>query len=456
MSRYLVAALGLLLSLTASPAWAQKSETEIPGVTAELLELRVHDGVSRLAIRLVNGGAVATTAAPALYWSKVVLIDAKANVKYTVMQDDDGNYLSGPIGDRNSGGRWTINIPARGQVVLWAWFEPLPVGTVVSVHVPAMFPFDGVKVVEGPGTLLSPTTTATEIAAVTATLISARRVDQHLALRLRLVAGTTGIADAPNVLYKDVFFVDPRSRQKFPVLRDPTGAFQAEPVSDGNSGGRLWLSFMSPKAVALMSLTLQAPPDAVMTGDLLIPGFLPIEGLTIAGGAATPGATTPGAAAARPAPVAAQPIAGFDPANGFKALQKESDTLRQQVATLQANGNAAAKAAGAAVGVNSARSKVLSGDPCCASPVQQLRATIDRARSGAAQLQDHFRTSKQPQWVTGFGEVQTALSQFATTLDAFVAAPNVAAGVAALAALSPAMDAVRSKVAGLAPCCEGK
>ena len=46
-------------------------------------------------------------------------------------------------------------LPPGQQGVLWAYFDALPAGTVVSVEVPQMFPFEDVTVTEGPGTLLS-------------------------------------------------------------------------------------------------------------------------------------------------------------------------------------------------------------------------------------------------------------------------------------------------------------
>ena len=89
-----------------------------------------------------------------------------------------------------------------------------------------------------------------------------------------------------------MFFFDPLMKRKYPVLKDTAGNFQAQPVSDASSGGRFWVSLMAGGGVALMSLTMQAPPDTVVSGDLLLPGFLPIEGFAIAGtGGAAAGGT---------------------------------------------------------------------------------------------------------------------------------------------------------------------
>jgi outer membrane protein OmpA-like peptidoglycan-associated protein len=170
------------------------------------------------------------------------------------------------------------------------------VGTVVSVQIPKMFPFDDVTVTEGPSKILSPTAAVTELPAAHATLVSARRADAQLVLRLRIVADDVVRHETPAVLYQDVYFFDPQSKRKYSVLKDTDGNLQAAPTTDRNSGGRWSMGTMQPKAVTLMSLTMQAPPDSVVAGDLVIPGFLPIEGLVIsgAGGAAESGAAASG------------------------------------------------------------------------------------------------------------------------------------------------------------------
>lgn len=285
----------LLVFVLASSARAQLVETEIPGISAELVELRQQAGVLRFAVRLVNASAK-DVATDALYLSQFVLVDAKSKTKHFVMKGADGNFLGGPTVDWNSGGRWGGNIPPKSQMILWALFEPLPSGSTVSVQIPKMFPFDDIKVSEGVGKLLSSTAMASDMSnAAAATLVSARRADQQLTIRLRLVAGTA-VSYAPTILYEDVYFFDPLTKRKYPVVKDNDGNFQAQPISDHGSGGRLGLSGMRPQAVALMSLTLQAPPDTVVAGDLIVPGFLPIEGLAIAGsgGAAAGGVAASG------------------------------------------------------------------------------------------------------------------------------------------------------------------
>ena len=205
----------LLVVLFAPGAWAQLVETEIPHVSSELVELRQHGGVLRLAVRLVNDSASASTTGDLLYLSQLVLIDAKSKAKHFAIKGSDGHILGGPTTDWNAGGRWLINMPAKSQLVLWALFEPLPSGSTVSVQVPKMFPFDDVKVAEGPGKQLSSAATTSEIAGSTATLVSARRADQQLTIRLRVVAGPTR-QYAPAILYQDVFFFDPLMKRKYP------------------------------------------------------------------------------------------------------------------------------------------------------------------------------------------------------------------------------------------------
>ena len=107
---------GLLVVLFAPGAWAQLVETEIPRVSAELIELRQQGGVLRLAVRLVNDSASASTPAILFHLSQLVLIDAKSKAKHFAIKGSDGHILGGPTTDWNTGGRWLIDIPAKSQL----------------------------------------------------------------------------------------------------------------------------------------------------------------------------------------------------------------------------------------------------------------------------------------------------------------------------------------------------
>ena len=113
-------------------------------------------------------------------------------------------------------------------------------------------------------------------------LASAKRADQALKLRLKLAAepGVTVDLRSPYFEYKDVYLFDPAGKRKYPLLKDSEGFFQAQPLTVKMGGGRIIPDWNKP---ILMSLTFQAPPDTVKTVDLILPDFLPFEGVAIEG-----------------------------------------------------------------------------------------------------------------------------------------------------------------------------
>jgi outer membrane protein OmpA-like peptidoglycan-associated protein len=285
------------LALVGGAALAEPVETEIPDVTAELLELRTSGGVTRLAVRYVNGGTEERWT-DRFELAHVSLVDMKSKQKHLPIRDANGHVVAGPLGDGIGGGRIYVRLRPGQQGVAWIYFDALPAGTVVSVELPQMFPFDDVAVTEGKGTLLSATSGRSSPFAAVATLASARRADQALKARLKLAA-------EPNVQevqlrssyfeYDGVYLFDPASKRKYPLLKDSTGGFQAQPQT-ANLGGKSFLPDW--RKPILMSLSFQAPPDDVRTVDLVLPDFLPLEAVEIeglggaeAGGVAASGTT---------------------------------------------------------------------------------------------------------------------------------------------------------------------
>jgi outer membrane protein OmpA-like peptidoglycan-associated protein len=260
---------------------ARQQETEISGVTASMDELRLSNGVLRLTITLKNTGDKPASSPKALDFSKVALMDSRSNQKHFALKDPDGRYLAGPVSDWNGGGRWFVRVPAGGQALVWAYFEAVPAGTKVSVQMPLMFPFEGVEVTAGapkwdsqaPGSAV----------ALTARLVSARRSDGQLKIQLRIGNSGKAVPSGQAIRYADVFVLDPNSRQKYALLKDSEGMFQAQPVSDNNEGGRWFASSVRPATDTLMNLTFPAPPDSVTQLDLMIPDFVPLEGISITG-----------------------------------------------------------------------------------------------------------------------------------------------------------------------------
>jgi outer membrane protein OmpA-like peptidoglycan-associated protein len=272
----------LALALSPGLASAEPQETEIAGVTAELVELRTSGGVTRLAIRYVNGG-------PKEAWTerlevdKISIVDVKSKQKHAPIKDANDQFVAGPIGDDIGGGRIYVKMPAGQDGVAWAYFDPIEPGTVVSVEVPQMFPFEDVTVTEGPGALTNASTAASIPRSALATLVSAKRADQALKARLKLAAATPGgkvDLRSSYFEYKYVYLFDPASKRKYPLLMDSKGGYQATPQHE-NLGGQSFLPDWS-KPI-LMSLTFQAPPDDVTSVDLVMNDFLPFEGVAIEG-----------------------------------------------------------------------------------------------------------------------------------------------------------------------------
>jgi outer membrane protein OmpA-like peptidoglycan-associated protein len=289
----LVAALVAAVCLTPSAASAQPVETEMPGVTAELVELRLAGGLVRLAIRFTNDSAEMqdTNRFPA---DRVVLVDVKSKRKHFPLKDANGQFIAGRIGDWINGGRIHLHVPPKQSMILWAFYEPLPAGTVVTVEVPTAFPFENVTVTEGPSKVFAATTARTTPFGATATLVSATRANQTLSVRLRLQAdkGVEPRIGESYFEFKDVFLFDPASKRKYPLLKDTEGMFQAQPNTVKMDGGRFIYDW---RKTTLVSLTFPAPPDAIQTADLLLPKFLPLEAVKIEG---TGGAAAGGVAAA--------------------------------------------------------------------------------------------------------------------------------------------------------------
>ncbi|MGH9368378.1 MAG: hypothetical protein ACRD3M_11955, partial [Thermoanaerobaculia bacterium] len=134
-----------LLFLVPTVGQTQPVETELEGVTAEVVELRQAGGVLRLAIRFTNGGAAA--ADPSDYGvDRITLVDVKSKKKHFPLRDANSQYLAGPF---HSGSIW-LSVPVKKSAVLWAYFEPVAIGTVMNVEVPYVFPFENVPVTEAP------------------------------------------------------------------------------------------------------------------------------------------------------------------------------------------------------------------------------------------------------------------------------------------------------------------
>jgi outer membrane protein OmpA-like peptidoglycan-associated protein len=282
-----------LLFLVPAAARSQPVETELAGVTAEVVELRQTGGVLRLAVRFANSGAKSEDFDHYAV-GRIVLVDVKSKKKHFPLKDANGQFIGGPIGVWLDGGRIVLKVPQGRAAMLWAYFEPVAPGSVMTVEVPYVFPFENVPVTEGPGKVFASGTAGSTPGGVRATLVSATRADQVLNVRLRLAVEPGETADTlhnrfnPYFMFKDVFLFDPVAKRKYLLVKDTEGYFQAQPLTVKMDGGRFIHDW---RKTTLVSLTFQAPPDTVQRVDLLLPQFLPFEAVTIEGlgGAAASG-----------------------------------------------------------------------------------------------------------------------------------------------------------------------
>jgi outer membrane protein OmpA-like peptidoglycan-associated protein len=335
-------------------AQAQPVETEVAGVTAEVLELRQSGGLLRLAVRFANSGA-ATAEFSRYGIGRIVLVDVKSRKKHFPLKDANGLFIAGPIGDSIEGGRIALKVPARQSTVLWAYFEPVAAGTVMTVEVPQVFPFDNVPVTEGAGKVFASATATTTPGGAMATLVSAKRADQVVSVRLRLSAepGQKVNLLSPYFMFWNVFLLDPVSKRKYPLVKDAEGIFQGQPLTVKMEGGGFIPDWGK---TTLVSFTFEAPPDTVQRADLLMPQFLPFEAVAIEGlgGAAAGGVAAAGTtlgldgalkelkaevtAAEIKIDLAADVLFDFDKAS----IKKEAEPSLQHLATvLNANPGAA-------------------------------------------------------------------------------------------------------------------
>jgi outer membrane protein OmpA-like peptidoglycan-associated protein len=278
------------------PAFAQTTpvETEIEGVTAQLLELRQSGGVLRLAVRFSNTGA--KTADSSRYTvGRIVLVDAKSKKKFLPIKDADGDFIGGPIADSLDGGRIALKIPAKQSTVVWAYFEAVPAGTVMSVQMPDVFPFENIPVTEGAGKVFTASIASSTQGGAIATLVSATRADQVLTVRLRFAAerGQSPDLMSPYFMFGNVYLFDPAGKRKYPLVKDSEGIYQGQPLQVKMEGGGFIPDW---KKTTLVSFSFQAPPDSVQRVDLMMRQFQPFEGIAIEGmgGAAAGGIAAAG------------------------------------------------------------------------------------------------------------------------------------------------------------------
>ena len=155
---FLCAAFLLLLPAAAQ---AQPVETELAGVTAEVVELRQSRRRPAPGRPLRQRRCEDRRSSITMRSDRIVLVDVKSKKKHFPLKDANGQFIGGPIGDWLDGGRIALKVPQQQSTVLWAYFEPVAPGTVMNVEVPYVFPFENVPVTEGAGKVFASGTAGT-------------------------------------------------------------------------------------------------------------------------------------------------------------------------------------------------------------------------------------------------------------------------------------------------------
>ena len=151
-------------------------------------------------------------------------------------------------------------------------FEPLKPGAKVNIVAPMLPPFDDVdldaRAAHPPGDAEIPK------GALLGQVVSVKRSNDQLRLRLKIVRAPTGWVTGEALRYADVSLLDPATGRQYGLLKDSDGKWM-EPTSDANEGGRFFLGTIPPKGQVFMSLAFTSPPDSVSSVMLLLPFFGP-------------------------------------------------------------------------------------------------------------------------------------------------------------------------------------
>jgi hypothetical protein len=147
IARVPVIAPGLVLAVlawSAAPVLAQKQDTNLPGITAEITECKREDGTLTVRMRLAN----TTDKEASVPILKSRNFDAyyvtAANKKYFILRDSEKTPLAVPA---DSGGWATATIPKGGSFTWWAKYPaPPPEVKKLSYYTPLTPPFDNVPI----------------------------------------------------------------------------------------------------------------------------------------------------------------------------------------------------------------------------------------------------------------------------------------------------------------------
>lgn len=272
----------LLASITSMAQLNEPIETNWSGVTATLSTCQQDLYRMFIVIDLKNETNKKVSGNGALYFKDIYLHDFENDKKYFALKDANGLYLAGPRSDKNDGGRWWIELPPQETVKLWAFFPSLPTScSSIDIYIPQLLPFEDISVTTQP--FPEEIEHRGVFGSFSVSLISAKRREGQISVRLRLSNDSSNELESKAIKYEDAFIYDYHNQKKYLVLKDADGLYLAEPKIDNNEGGRWWLGYLKPGTQQLISISFQAPPDAVENVGIVIPFLLPFGKVTLTG-----------------------------------------------------------------------------------------------------------------------------------------------------------------------------
>jgi hypothetical protein len=175
----------LWIVILAFPVLAAPQDTDLVDVTADIAFLRQYNGVLHVGIVLHNAGRKQAASSEAIDYSKVVIIDPKANKKYFPLKDANKHFLAGPISDWNGGGRWFTRLLPNSDTVIWLLFDAVAHGGAIRIEGPIFHSIENLMVTDAapaPGQSVG-----SSVHPLQASIRSATRADGQLKVRLKIV-----------------------------------------------------------------------------------------------------------------------------------------------------------------------------------------------------------------------------------------------------------------------------
>ncbi|MEW5910882.1 MAG: hypothetical protein AB1659_13850 [Thermodesulfobacteriota bacterium] len=114
------------------------------GLDLDLLAVEIRNDVLTLKFKVRNTGSNKHTWF--FHYENCYIMDESNQKKYFPLKDSDGNYIAGPVYDKDHGGRFWYDILPGKFKGFWIKF-PMPAGSPksITISIPDVTPFEDVK-----------------------------------------------------------------------------------------------------------------------------------------------------------------------------------------------------------------------------------------------------------------------------------------------------------------------